>query len=74
MYRGGMLELARSCFAKHSYCMDNARVRGNVFLNDVFVFSLLVQADAHNDTFFRFGLKQGDIMSTYTIHEYFISC
>ena len=64
LYRGGMLELARSCFAKEAYCMDNARVRGNVFLNDVFVFSLLVQADAHNDTFFQVGLKQG--------HEYTI--
>ena len=54
-----MLELAKSCFARDLYCMDNLRVRGNVFLNDVFVFTLLVQADAHQDDFFHVGLRQG---------------
>ena len=59
LYRGGMMQLARACFARDPYCMDNFHVRGNVFLNDVFVFSLLAQADAHNDEFFHVNLKHG---------------
>ena len=34
-------------------------MRSNVYLNDIFVFSLLLQADAHQDHFFHVGLKHG---------------
>lgn len=47
MYRGGMLDIARQCFARMPFCTDNERVRGNVYLNDIYVFTFLLQADAH---------------------------
>ena len=60
MYRGGMVELAKACFQGASFCLQQDRVRYNVFLNDIFVFSLLVQSDFRgDDSIFHVGLKHG---------------
>lgn len=59
LYRGGMYELAKRCFDKDPYCINNERIKGNVFLNDVFVFSMLLQGDAHKDEAFHLDLKHG---------------
>lgn len=58
MYRGGMYFLAKACFNNAPFCKLE-RVRKNVFLNDIFVFSLLLQSDCHQDQFFYVGLKHG---------------
>jgi len=62
MYRGGMLELARACdeeLAQGRGCGEH-RVYSNMFLNDIYVWSMLLQADAHRDNaVFSVGLRQG---------------
>ena len=58
MYRGGMYFLAKACFNNAPFCKLE-RVRKNIYLNDIFVFSLLLQSDCHQDQFFNVGLKHG---------------
>ncbi len=58
MYRGGLLYLATACFNHDRICTSH-RIRGNVFTNDIFVYSLLLQSDANGDDFFHVGLEQG---------------
>ena len=60
LYRGDMLKLAQRCFADDPWCLNNVWVSQNVFLNDIFVFALLLQSDLNQDrSFFHVGLKQG---------------
>ena len=65
LYRGGMLALAQECYGLSENC-KRRRVHNNVFLNDVYVFSLLLHSDAHNDSFFNENLKHGNQNKTYS--------
>ena len=59
LYRGGMLALAQECYQLSENCKKR-RVHTNAFLNDIFVFSLLLHSDAYNDSFFDENLKHGN--------------
>lgn len=58
LYCGDMYFLAQACFQNLELCKP-WRIRSNVWLNDIYVFAILLQADAHQDAFFWVGLKQG---------------
>lgn len=58
MYRGGLYELAKSCFGGNPKCRQE-RVGSNVYSNDVYVWALLLQSDIHKDEFFSVGLRHG---------------
>jgi hypothetical protein len=58
LYRNGLFELATKCFEKSSIC-TRERIGSNVFTNDVFIWALLLQCDAHGDEYFHVGLKHG---------------
>lgn len=47
-----------SCFNNAAFCKLE-RVKKNVYLNDIFVFALILQSDCHQDQFFTVGLKHG---------------
>lgn len=60
LYRGGMYVLAKRCFLQDPLCFKENRVKYHVFLNDIFVFAILLHADLHNDDrIFSIGLKHG---------------
>lgn len=58
MYTGKMYFLAKACFNNASFC-HLERYKSNLYLNDVFVFSLLLHCDIHVDPFFHCGLRHG---------------
>jgi hypothetical protein len=58
LYRGGLYFLAQACFKGAQFCRLE-RVKRNLFLNDIFVLSLLLHSDAHNDPLFYADLKHG---------------
>ena len=60
LYRGGMYLIAKDCFNKEPYCYHENRVKYHVFMNDIFVWAILIHADLHQDeTIFSVGLKHG---------------
>jgi hypothetical protein len=60
LYRGGMYELAKRCYAFEDFCLKQTRVKYNVFLNDIFVFGLLIHSDLVKDhSLFYVGLRHG---------------
>ena len=60
LYRGGMYQLAQRCFQKDPFCMKQDRIKYHVFLNDIFVYAILIHSDLHNDSsLFSVGLKHG---------------
>ena len=58
LYRGEMYYLALQCFRKSVSC-ERMRVKTNVFLNDIFAFTLLLQSDVHDDLLFSVQLSHG---------------
>ena len=64
LYRGGMYWLAKACFNKFDHQEEakfckKLRVKNNLYLNDVFVFSLLLHSDIHKDSLFHVNLTHG---------------
>lgn len=60
MYRGGMYLLAKKCFSNDPLCIGENRVKYHVFLNDIFVFAILLHADLYqDDRIFHVSLKHG---------------
>lgn len=60
MYRGGMYHLAQACFRNADFCIKQTRVKYHVFLNDIFVFALLIHSDLHEDSsIFNVHLRHG---------------
>ena len=52
------MALVQGCWNRAPECMP-LRYRGNVWLNDIFVFGMLLKADAHGDSFFHVELRLG---------------
>lgn len=60
LYRGGMYEWVRDvCLKRDKRCKGVNYMCSNPYLNDVYVYSILLHSDAHKNPFFHVGLKHG---------------
>lgn len=59
LYRGGMHDAARLCLDDIKKCAQNIYICQNLYLNDIYVFAILLNSDAHKNPFFHVGLRQG---------------
>lgn len=58
LYQGGMYHIAKACFNGAKWCHE-VRVSRNVYMNDIFVWALLLHSDIFMDELFYVGLKHG---------------